>query len=90
MITHPINGSINEIVTNLIASLQNDNYPPTRIRVMAVSYLILTGTAEHVDTLTFSVQGDKITRVDFVGIRKNHYTNVEPYRIEFSADVSFE
>lgn len=87
LITRPTNSSIKLISPNLIKDLQDKNYSPTRIRVLTIGHLILSGTVEHIEHLNFFMQEGKMTKIDFIGIRKKYYKNVEAYRIALSIDI---
>ncbi|MFJ7951797.1 caspase domain-containing protein [Lysinibacillus sp. NPDC096418] len=87
MIINPTNSSLKEVIPNLISTLQDENYSPTRIRTIAIGYLILTGTVEYIEQLKFHLSNGKITSIHFIGIRKQYYTNVPPYQIEIKGDI---
>ncbi|MBW7453728.1 caspase domain-containing protein [Paenibacillus sepulcri] len=87
LISNPTNASIKPVIENLIANLQNQQYKLTRIRVIAVGHLILTGTVERIEKLSFQVTEGTISDVTFIGYRKKYYSNVDPYRIEINGKV---
>ncbi|MGG4449494.1 MULTISPECIES: caspase family protein [Brevibacillus] len=86
LINNPTNGSV-KVIPNLISSLQDKNYSLTRIRVITIAYLILTGTVEQIEKLSFKVTNGIISEVTFIGYRKKYYSNVDPYRIELTGEL---
>ncbi|WP_339220464.1 caspase family protein [Paenibacillus sp. FSL H8-0332] len=86
LINSPINGSL-KVVPNIISSLQNEGYSISRIRVMTVGYLILTGTVERIEKLNFKIKDGTITEVFFTGYRTKQYSNVDPSRIELNGQI---
>lgn len=88
MIIRPTNGSIKEIIPNLISASQDKQCSPTQIRAIAIGFLILTGTVEYIEQLKFTLENGIISSVHFVGIRKKYYDNVNSYKIEIQGKVN--
>ncbi|KZS45559.1 hypothetical protein AWU65_06290 [Paenibacillus glucanolyticus] len=87
LISNPVNASIKPVIANLIENLQKQQYKLTRIRVITVGHLILTGTVERIEKLSFKVTDGTISEVSFIGYRKKYYSNVDPFRIEITGKV---
>jgi hypothetical protein len=87
MINNPTNGTISAIVPDLIKILENKNCSPTQIRTVVIGHLILTGTVEYVEKLSFKLEDGKITDVHFIGTRKQYYSNVSPHQIEIKGEL---
>lgn len=59
----------------------------TRIRVITVAYLILTGKVERIEKLSIKVTNGIIFEVNFIGYRQKYYSNVDPYLIELTGEI---
>jgi hypothetical protein len=87
LITRPMNASLREVDTDLLERLFNQGVSPTRIRVITVGFLILSGTVDHIERLSYQLENGKVKKVEFIGVRKKFYINEEAYRIEVSGEV---
>jgi len=81
MIANPSDSRI-KVHPNLVATLASEGYNTEKIRVMTIGSLILTGTLETIETLSFVVENKVITKIHLIGYRPKVYTNVDAAKIE--------
>ncbi|KAB2422116.1 MULTISPECIES: caspase family protein [Bacillus cereus group] len=81
MILNPVNSKIN-VIPNLLEKFTNEGHNKQKIRIMIVASLILTGTLERIETLSFTVEDNVITKIKLVGYRPKYYSNVDPVKVE--------
>ncbi|PGR79750.1 caspase family protein [Priestia megaterium] len=87
MIANPSDSRI-KVTPNLIAALAGEGYSVEKIRVMAIGSLVLTGTLETIETLSFVVENKVVTKIHLIGHRPKFYENVEAVKIEIEEPVN--
>ncbi|MGG3842598.1 caspase family protein [Anoxybacillus kestanbolensis] len=87
MIINPSNAKI-QVISNLLRILKEKGYTMEQIRGKVVEQLILTGTLQEIEDLTFVVENGVIKKVCLQGYRPKYYANVEPTKIEINESVN--
>lgn len=87
LITHPQNSKVN-VVPDQIKKYIDSGCSIEQTRVAIIAALILTGTLESIEELSFHMQSNVLTQVHLVGQRPKIYSNVDPKRITINEVVN--
>lgn len=87
MIMNPSNARV-PVIADLLRVLKGKGYTMEQIRGKVVEQLILTGTLQEIEDLTFIVENGVIKKVCLQGYRPKYYANVESTKIEINESVN--
>ncbi|WP_040207175.1 caspase family protein [Neobacillus jeddahensis] len=86
VISNPTNAKV-KVIPDMVSTLLKDRFSYEKIRVMIVGSLILTGTVETIERLSFTVENNSIKGIHLIAYRAKYYSNVDPAKVEINETV---